>query len=118
MRRLSGKIILISGAARGQGAAEATLCVAEGATVHMIDIRDSEGESLAARLCAESEGRAHYHHLDVASEEGWVKVTADIQARHGHLDDLVNNAGIFLGSPLEATELSDWNHGASGDCGD
>jgi 3alpha(or 20beta)-hydroxysteroid dehydrogenase len=108
MGRLSDKIILITGAARGQGAAEAVLCATEGATVYIADILDAEGETLAAKISAEG-GHASYHHLDVSDELGWSKITTEIENQNGRLDGLVNNAGVLSGTPLEAIELSEWN---------
>lgn len=86
--RLPGKIALISGAARGIGAAIAAAFVAEGATVYLSDIRDEEGTEVARNL------GASYRHLDVREEEHWARVTGDILTGHGRLDVLVNNAGI------------------------
>ena len=98
MRRLDGKIILITGAARGQGAAAARLFVAEGAMVVMGDILDTEGEKLSADLGA----AATYIHHDVTSEADWTAAVA--MADHlGGLHGLVNNAGIFLPKPLLET---------------
>ncbi|MEO1060721.1 MAG: glucose 1-dehydrogenase [Actinomycetota bacterium] len=105
MGRLDGKVALITGGARGQGAAEAELFVAEGATVVISDVLDDEGRATAARI-----GTAcRYEHHDVTDEEGWEALVADIVAAHGRLDVLVNNAGIFEVQRLEATSLDDWN---------
>ena len=108
MGRLSNKIILVTGGARGQGAAEAALCVAEGAIVYIGDMLDDEGERLATQLAADKD-RAIYHHLDVTDEGHWSSVVAAIEERHGRLDGLVNNAGILSSVSLEATALSEWN---------
>ncbi|MEM8768214.1 MAG: SDR family oxidoreductase [Pseudomonadota bacterium] len=89
MGRLDGKICLITGAARGQGAAEARLFAAEGGTVWLTDVLDAEGEALAAEL----DGR--YRHLDVREESAWSALIKEIVAEDGRLDVLVNNAGIF-----------------------
>ncbi|GDY29767.1 glucose 1-dehydrogenase [Gandjariella thermophila] len=104
MGRLSGKVALITGAARGQGAAMARGYVAEGARVVLADIADDAGKQLADELG----DAARYQHLDVASEEDWaaaVRVTTDA---FGRLDVLVNNAGILHFSSIVETTLADY----------
>jgi 3alpha(or 20beta)-hydroxysteroid dehydrogenase len=88
--RLQGKVALITGAARGQGEAEARLFVAEGARVVLADVRDELGEKVAASLGE----AARYVHLDVAQEADWQRAVALAEAEFGRLDILVNNAGI------------------------
>src|SRR5680860_1901922 len=104
MGRLDGKVALITGGARGQGAEEGRLFAAEGARVVLTDVLDEEGERTAAGI----EG-ASYQHLDVRSEEEWEAVVADVVAGHGQLDALVNNAGIDLIRRLEDTSLEEWD---------
>jgi 3alpha(or 20beta)-hydroxysteroid dehydrogenase len=87
--RLAGKVVLITGAAGGQGAAEARLFAAEGATVVIGDVRDDAGEATASEIG----GAARYRHLDVGDEASWPDVMAWISATHGRLDVLLNNAG-------------------------
>lgn len=89
-KRLEGKVALITGAARGQGEAEARLFVAEGARVVLGDVRDELGEKVAASLGE----AARYVHLDVAQESHWQRAVALAEAEFGRLDVLVNNAGI------------------------
>jgi len=92
MGRLEGKVAIVTGAARGMGAATATLFAAEGAKVVIADVLDGEGEALAASI-----GKlAHYHHLDVSQETQWQEVVADAERRFGTVDVLVNNAGILI----------------------
>ena len=105
MARLDGKVALITGGARGQGAAEARRFVAEGATVYLTDVLDDEGEALAAELGE----AATYLHQDVTSESEWEAVAAGIAEAQGHIDVLVNNAGIFQMEPLLNTSLDDWH---------
>jgi 3alpha(or 20beta)-hydroxysteroid dehydrogenase len=105
MTRLEGKVALITGGARGQGAAEGRLFASEGATVVLADIRDDMGEIVAKGLG----GGAQYHHLDVTDPGAWGAVVADVVDSHGRIDVLVNNAGIFQLSELATTELADWN---------
>lgn len=86
--RLDGRIALITGAAGGQGAAEATLFAAEGATVFLADIDDEAGERAAADV------GARYLHLDVTSPRDWAAAAEHVDAAVGRLDVLVNNAGL------------------------
>jgi 3alpha(or 20beta)-hydroxysteroid dehydrogenase len=99
--RLAGKVALITGAAKGQGAVEAELFISEGATVVLTDVTDIEGAATAARLGSQ----ATYAHLDVTNGSDWELVTKQTVADHGKIDILVNNAGIFTFTPLlTATE--------------
>jgi 3alpha(or 20beta)-hydroxysteroid dehydrogenase len=89
--RLEGKVALITGAARGQGEAEARRFVAEGAQVLLTDVLDAEGEAVASSLGDASA----YRHLDVTSEEDWIAAVAETEERFGPVSVLVNNAGIL-----------------------
>jgi len=102
MARLDGKVILISGGARGQGAAEARLCVAEGARVVIGDVLEAEGRRLASELG----NLAAFVRQDVTLESDWQKAI-DAASALGGLHGLVNNAGIYQPSTLmeTATEL-------------
>ena len=104
MGRLDGKVALITGAARGQGAAEARLFAAEGAKVMLGDVLDAEGE-VTAKDIGDS---AAYRHHDVTSEEDWAGIVADTTERFGTIDVLVNNAGIFKLLPMAMTSLEDF----------
>ena len=106
--RLTGCVVLVTGGARGQGASHAHRLACEGATVWACDVLDDEGEALAARL--EGEGLdVRYRHLDVTSAEAWAAVTAEIDAAHGLLDGLVNNAGIIHVTSIEDETPDAWN---------
>ncbi|MEA2726591.1 MAG: 3alpha(or 20beta)-hydroxysteroid dehydrogenase [Acetobacteraceae bacterium] len=100
MNRLSGKIILISGGARGQGAAEARLFVAEGAKVVIGDVLEAEGQRLAAELG----NAAVFVHQDVTREDDWAKATDAATTLGGGLHGLVNNAGIYQPNTLMDTD--------------
>jgi len=102
--RLAGKVALISGAARGQGAAHAERFSEEGAKVLLSDVRDEEGGETAQRI-ANRGLSAIYTHLDVTSTADWERAITLAEEEFGKLDILVNNAGI-LGMPslLEETE--------------
>jgi NAD(P)-dependent dehydrogenase (short-subunit alcohol dehydrogenase family) len=110
MARLHGKVALITGAARGIGAGIARAFADEGACVWLTDVDDAAGQALADSLGA----RAEYHHLDVREESKWEAAMAALLAAHGHLDVLVNNAGIsgFEHGPVphdpEHASLEDW----------
>jgi len=99
MNRLSDKIILISGGARGQGAAEARLCVAEGAKVVIGDVLEARGEQLASELG----DAAVFVRQDVTREDDWEKAV-DAAAGLGGLHGLVNNAGIYQPKTLMETD--------------
>ncbi|MEZ4293167.1 MAG: SDR family oxidoreductase [Myxococcota bacterium] len=112
--RLSGKIVLLSGAARGQGAAEAELFADEGARVVIGDVLETELAATAARIEARHPGRVEALRLDVTSPDDWRAAVAAAEARFGGLHVLVNNAGItnqrFGGlQPIESLPLQAWN---------
>ncbi|HAN08421.1 MAG TPA: 3-alpha-hydroxysteroid dehydrogenase [Acidimicrobiaceae bacterium] len=103
MGRLTGKVAIITGGARGQGAAEAELFRDEGATVIITDVLDEDGGKTAAQLDVE------FLHHDVSSVDDWETVVADVIAHHGRIDVLVNNAGILRGARLVNTSDEIWN---------
>lgn len=92
MSRLAGQVAIVTGAAGGQGAAEARLLVEQGAHVLAGDIDDDAGEALAKELG----NAAIYHHLDVCSEDDWRSAATAATAAFGKVTALVNNAGISL----------------------
>jgi cyclopentanol dehydrogenase len=108
MARLAGKVALISGGARGQGAAEARLFTQEGATVVFGDILDAEGAQVEAAIRAQN-GEATYVHLNVTREEDWQQAVQLAEARYGRLDILVNNAAIVIQGAIEETSEDDWD---------
>lgn len=103
--RVAGKTALITGGARGMGAAHARLLVAEGAQVVLGDILDAEGLALAAELGP----AARYIHLDVTNSQEWSAAVTDAVHAFGGLDVLVNNAGIFGGAPLLDRPIELWH---------
>ncbi|MQY28364.1 SDR family NAD(P)-dependent oxidoreductase [Nocardia aurantia] len=108
MARLQNKVVLVTGAANGIGAAAVTRFAAEGAVVVATDVDEDAGRAVVAKIVANG-GRAEFLAQDVSSEEGWIGVTGHALAAHGRIDVLVNNAGIYLISPLAETSLTDWN---------
>jgi 3alpha(or 20beta)-hydroxysteroid dehydrogenase len=99
---LAGKVAVISGGARGQGAEEGRLFHDAGATVLLADVLDSDGYQAATKL------GVSYTHLDVTSEEEWDTVMADVVRTHGSLDVMVNNAGILRHNQLVDETLEQW----------
>ena len=102
MGRLDGKVALISGGARGMGAAEARLFAGEGAAVVIGDILDTEGEAVAGMIRGDG-GQCAYCHLDVTLESDWRAAVSQAVSRFGKLDVVVNNAGIGS-SPFQIHE--------------
>jgi cyclopentanol dehydrogenase len=107
--KLDGKIALISGAARGQGAAAAKKFAQEGAKVILGDIRDIEGKNVEEAIRADG-GQAIYVHLDAANESDWIAAIAMARARHGAMHILINNAGIGIRRvPIEELTVQEWD---------
>lgn len=105
MGRLDGKVALITGGARGQGAQEAKRFAGEGATVVISDVRDELGATTAEEL---GDAVTFVHH-DVTREDDWQRVVGGIVETHGRLDICVNNAGIWHVARALDTSLDDWN---------
>jgi 3alpha(or 20beta)-hydroxysteroid dehydrogenase len=104
MGKLDGKVALITGAARGQGEAEARLFAAEGAKVVLGDVLDELGSAVARSIGAD----AIYVHHDVSSEESWKAAVGAATSKWGRLDVLVNNAGILHVAAIAQIELADY----------
>nr|WTB06106.1 SDR family oxidoreductase [Streptomyces antimycoticus] len=104
MGKLDGRVVVITGAARGQGEHEARLFVAEGARVVLCDVLDEPGEALAKEL-GES---ARFVHLDVGREDDWNAAVEAAKDAFGAVDGLVNNAGILRFNELVSTPLAEY----------
>jgi 3alpha(or 20beta)-hydroxysteroid dehydrogenase len=102
--RLSGKVALVTGAARGTGEAVARLFAEEGARVVLADLRDQDGE----RVAREIGPVASYLHLDVTSETDWERAVAASERLHGALHVLVNNAAVLHMAAIADTTLADF----------
>jgi 3alpha(or 20beta)-hydroxysteroid dehydrogenase len=101
--RTAGKVVVVTGAARGMGRAEAEWLAREGALVWAVDVLEDEGRALAA-----AHERITFHRLDVTSEDDWRALAAAVAAAHGRLDGLVNNAGIAARGRLPEVDLAQW----------
>jgi NAD(P)-dependent dehydrogenase (short-subunit alcohol dehydrogenase family) len=106
--RLSGRVALITGGARGQGAAHARRLAAEGAVVLLADVLDEEGSRTVKELTNDGFD-ATYLHLDVADPGSWQAARDLVDARFGRLDILVNNAGIIHVTDIADETLEAWN---------
>ncbi len=107
--RLEGKVALISGGARGMGAAEARLFAREGARVVIGDLLEEEGRQVEAQI-GEAGGHALFLRLDVTSESDWRTAVTAAVSRFGKLDILVNNAGVGGGGGMvEETTVDAWD---------
>ncbi|MDD3352104.1 glucose 1-dehydrogenase [Zoogloea sp.] len=104
MKCLAGRVVLVTGAARGMGAAMVRLFHAEGARVVIADLLDGEGQALATEL---GDG-ALFQHLDVTLEADWQRVVAAVLECWGSIDGLVNNAGINFSETIAQTGLADF----------
>jgi NAD(P)-dependent dehydrogenase (short-subunit alcohol dehydrogenase family) len=96
--RVAGKVVVVTGAGQGQGAAEARLLAAEGATVVACDLTPEPAEDL---------GGATYRQLDVTDAAGWSALAADLRAAHGRVDGLVANAGVTWRARLADLDPAD-----------
>lgn len=105
--RAAGKVIVVTGAARGQGRAEAEQLAREGAHVWATDVLDEEGKAYVDAWSGP--GSLTYQHLDVTSEPDWLALRTAIEEQHGRVDGLVNNAGIPTRDRLPDVQVEQWN---------
>ena len=106
--RLEGKVAIISGGARGQGAAEAKMFAREGAKVVFGDILDDDGKQVEAEI-NETGGDATYVNLDVTDEDSWKSAVDTAVERYGKVDILVNNAGVAFWTFGDDASVEDWD---------
>lgn len=105
MGKLDGRVVLVTGAARGQGEQEARLFAEEGARVVVADVLVEQGQALAKEL---GKSVARFVRLDVGSEEEWGAAVAAAKDAFGKVDGLVNNAGILRFNELVDTPLAEF----------
>ncbi len=105
--RVANKVALITGAGLGLGRASAELMAREGAHLVLTDIGADDLKETARRIRSAG-GAAETHLLDVRSEGDWARVTAAVEATHGGLDVLVNNAGIAPIGTIESCDMAQW----------
>ncbi len=108
MTKLVGKVVVVTGGARGQGAAEVAALARAGATVVATDVLDEDGRALEKALAAEDLA-VTYRHLDVRDTEAWAAVAGDLRREYGHVDALVNNAGVAARDRLPDVDLDTWH---------
>ena len=108
MNRLDGKVVFLSGAARGIGGATAKLMASVGAKVAIGDVLDERGRQTAKEI-ETAGGQALYVSLDVTQEASWAAAIDATVKKFGKLDVLVNNAGIFVGKGVEEASLDEWH---------
>jgi 3alpha(or 20beta)-hydroxysteroid dehydrogenase len=105
MERMKDKVAIITGGARGMGAETARLFASEGAVVVIADRLVDEGWALAGELG----GEASFASLDVSDENQWQSLVADIHARHGRIDALVNNAAVLSYGELVTADVAEFD---------
>ena len=104
MDRLSGKVAIVTGAAKGLGEADARLLAAEGARVILTDVDEANGQRVARDIGAS----ARFLYQDVRQEQGWRDLIQTVMAEFGRLDVLVNNAGVVEAGTIETTSEADY----------
>ncbi len=106
--RLDGRVAVVTGAARGFGAAIARRVAEAGAVVVVADVRESDAETMASRIAEETGTECSSHQVDVADEQSVTELFGDTELRHGPVDILVNNAGVFSNYYSTEMPLSEW----------
>lgn len=104
MARLKDKVAIVTGGARGMGAATVRLFAAEGAKVVIADVLDEDGKKLAQEL----QGKAIFEQLDVTDEQNWRRLIEKTISSFGKIDALVNNAGVLLFKTIADTTKADF----------
>ena len=105
MQRMNGRVAIVTGGAKGMGAATCRLFAQEGASVVIADTAEEEGRALAAELG----DQAFFQRLDVTNGEEWQRLVATVLARQGRIDALVNNAGIVSFADIEHVSEADFD---------
>jgi len=105
---LEDKVVVVTGGARGQGAAEVSALARAGATVIATDVLDEEGEALV-KVLGQEDLPVTYRHLDVRDADGWNRLAGHLRDAHGRVDALVNNAGVAGRDRLPHVDLDTWH---------
>jgi len=105
MSRIKNKVAIITGGARGMGAATVRLFASEGATVVIADVLEAEGQALAAEIGGDSFFRKH----NVADEDQWQALVEEVLTRFGRIDALVNNAGVACFGAIENSTAQEFD---------
>jgi len=105
MANLDGKVVIVTGGARGMGAAHVQKLVNDGARVVIADVLDEEGHAVASELG----DNARFIHLDVSSEQSWTEAVGKVHADFGPVTSLVNNAGVEFAAPLHETSVDQFD---------
>ena len=108
VNELEGRVVIVTGGARGMGAADALALGQAGASVAVADVLEGEAEQVAGRI-ASGGGTASALRLDVTSEADWQDAVRATEERFGRLDGLVNNAGVSYRVGIEKGDLDDWH---------
>jgi 3alpha(or 20beta)-hydroxysteroid dehydrogenase len=106
--RVAGRTIVVTGAAKGQGAAESELLVREGADVIAVDVNDAQSKRLVDGL-GDLPGEISFEHIDVTSPVDWLRLAKALRAAGKVVHGLVNNAAINQRSRLHEITLEDWD---------
>lgn len=114
MKRLEGKVVLVTGGAQGMGAATSRLCAREGAQVIIADLAEAQGRALASELG----DSASYVTFNVSKEAEWQAMVQQVLQRSGRIDALVNNAAILSFADIDSVTEADfdrvWNVNVKG----
>lgn len=105
---ISNKVAIVTGAARGNGEAQAKVLANAGAEIYVVDVLEEESKKTVSDI-EESGGVAHYHGMDVSSEEEWKDLISKVEDESGRLDILVNNAGIATEDKLTEEKVEVWD---------
>lgn len=105
---LADRLVVVTGAARGQGAAQVRLLAEQDATVVATDVLDDDGQELATEL-RDKGLHVEYRHLDVADPTGWTALAAELGQGPGAVHGLVNNAGTTWRARVGAVDIADWD---------
>jgi NAD(P)-dependent dehydrogenase (short-subunit alcohol dehydrogenase family) len=100
LNRFAGRVVAVTGAAQGIGAAIGCRFLAEGATVALLDRKPIDLDFFPAP--------AESYTVDVTDHEGVRRIVAELRARHGRLDVWINNAGIYTSAPFPEMSMEDW----------